>query len=361
MPNFHDSHKITCLLYWVTISLFIFLRISDAVRETENVAALMIQRIFRGYVSRRERMFWKPPSAQPMLLYNGANPSLSNDSQSTLPSLVSSTLSGGYWDWEYCYDFDCIVRERDPVWISAPQPDSECNDEECNDIDYDDGYDWDGHGRYRDKEWAFLPSSQVPPMLAHNLPINALEIKEVLVSEEEEFPVGNSLSLVDVGSAVSTAHSNEMVLSCPVIITTNVSKCDIFGNTVFRQGQSKFRDDVLARCNNRCVVTGVRVLCVLQAAHIFPYKDKDKLFHLGLDIMDAANGIALRADLHILFDNHSLWVCKDSDGTLRWQCSDSAAEYLPEVYNKLCGDAFSEESMRFLNISDHIDPHCTRA
>eukprot|EP00388_Colpodella_angusta_P027846 GDKK01010666.1.p1 GENE.GDKK01010666.1~~GDKK01010666.1.p1 ORF type:complete len:282 (+),score=0.23 GDKK01010666.1:1-846(+) len=121
---------------------------------------------------------------------------------------------------------------------------------------------------------------------------------------------------------------------------------------VLRQGQSKFREGVLIRCNNRCVITGVKMLCVLEAAHILPYKDRD--MHADIDIMNVANGIALRADLHILFDNHCIWVIKDSDGLLHWQCNDAAAEYLPTLRNKLCGDAFSAESMPLLEKSEHF-------
>ena len=61
-----------------------------------------------------------------------------------------------------------------------------------------------------------------------------------------------------------------------------------------RIGQPAFRRAVLRAYKNRCAVTGMRVVEVLQAAHIQPYVD-ERSNHIK-------NGICLRADLHRLLD-----------------------------------------------------------
>lgn len=61
-----------------------------------------------------------------------------------------------------------------------------------------------------------------------------------------------------------------------------------------RQGQRKFREDLIKVYKGRCAMTGCRVKGVLEAAHIKPY-------HLSKE-NNSENGILLRADLHTLFD-----------------------------------------------------------
>ncbi len=61
-----------------------------------------------------------------------------------------------------------------------------------------------------------------------------------------------------------------------------------------RPGQRRFRDRVLQAYGFACAVTGETCREVLEAAHIQPYIDERS--------NDVRNGIALRADLHALFD-----------------------------------------------------------
>lgn len=61
-----------------------------------------------------------------------------------------------------------------------------------------------------------------------------------------------------------------------------------------RRGQQSFRNDLRKRYGDRCLVTGCKVLAVLEAAHIKPYQgEKDN---------HPENGLLLRADIHTLFD-----------------------------------------------------------
>ncbi len=61
-----------------------------------------------------------------------------------------------------------------------------------------------------------------------------------------------------------------------------------------RLGQGTFRKMVLSAYDDRCAVTGERTVPVLQASHIKPFADVQ-----GHEIR---NGIALRSDIHTLFD-----------------------------------------------------------
>ncbi|MDW9689751.1 hypothetical protein GOB50_33255 [Sinorhizobium meliloti] len=64
---------------------------------------------------------------------------------------------------------------------------------------------------------------------------------------------------------------------------------------VIREGQRSFRKEVLSVWK-RCAVTGSRTSAVIEAAHLHRY--------LGPKTNDIRNGIALRADIHVLFDKH---------------------------------------------------------
>lgn len=68
----------------------------------------------------------------------------------------------------------------------------------------------------------------------------------------------------------------------------------IFAEILRRQGQSAFRNAVMTSYGGCCAVTGCSAPWVVEAAHISPYR--------GPNTNHASNGIALRADIHTLFD-----------------------------------------------------------
>lgn len=70
-----------------------------------------------------------------------------------------------------------------------------------------------------------------------------------------------------------------------------------------RLGQGAFRVLVTEAYERRCAVSGERTLPVLEAAHIKPYAKSGP--HL------VSNGLLLRSDLHILFDDGYLTVTED--------------------------------------------------
>jgi hypothetical protein len=71
-----------------------------------------------------------------------------------------------------------------------------------------------------------------------------------------------------------------------------------------RQGQGEFRKSVLAAYEGRCTISGCDAIEAVEAAHITPYA--------GPATIRVDNGLALRADLHTLFDHGLIAVAIDS-------------------------------------------------
>jgi hypothetical protein len=61
-----------------------------------------------------------------------------------------------------------------------------------------------------------------------------------------------------------------------------------------RRGQQQFRDALRKRYGDQCLVTGCKLVAVLEAAHIRPYR--------GEGDNHPENGLLLRSDIHTLFD-----------------------------------------------------------
>jgi hypothetical protein len=74
-----------------------------------------------------------------------------------------------------------------------------------------------------------------------------------------------------------------------------------------RPNQARFRRDVL-QMFGRCVITNVTMPEVLEAAHIKPFK------YNGEDTV--ANGLAMRLDIHLLFDSGHLRISEAGDVSL---------------------------------------------
>lgn len=61
-----------------------------------------------------------------------------------------------------------------------------------------------------------------------------------------------------------------------------------------RRGGEKFRKKLLEKYNSTCVITGCKIVSILEAAHIKPYR--------GVNDNHVTNGLLLRSDIHTLFD-----------------------------------------------------------
>jgi hypothetical protein len=68
----------------------------------------------------------------------------------------------------------------------------------------------------------------------------------------------------------------------------------VFRQIRARRGQQAFRDALRERYGDGCMITECRLMDVVEAAHIKPYR--------GAADNHPANGLLLRADLHTLFD-----------------------------------------------------------
>jgi hypothetical protein len=82
------------------------------------------------------------------------------------------------------------------------------------------------------------------------------------------------------------------------------SRAVVIGQIRQRRGQTRFRDALRLRYDNRCLVTGCEVLAVLEAAHIRT--------HPGEDDNRPENGLLLRSDIHTLFDLNLLGIEPES-------------------------------------------------
>ena len=61
-----------------------------------------------------------------------------------------------------------------------------------------------------------------------------------------------------------------------------------------RRGQKAFRDKLIRRYGARCLASGCKLMDIIEAAHIDPFRDAND--------HHPENGLLLRADLHTLFD-----------------------------------------------------------
>jgi HNH endonuclease len=71
-----------------------------------------------------------------------------------------------------------------------------------------------------------------------------------------------------------------------------------------RRGQATFRKKIRDRYGSHCLVTGCKILDILEAAHVMPYRG-DSDHH-------PENGLLLRADIHTLFDLNLLGIEPES-------------------------------------------------
>ena len=119
--------------------------------------------------------------------------------------------------------------------------------------------------------------------------------------------VGDFFIIADHNSAKKYSDSElvSMILmgqaQCSVIEEEPVEEIDeyddrvrTFRSIVLRQGQGKFRRELMEQYENRCAITNCEVSEILDAAHVRPYR--------GAQTNSLNNGLILRTDVHTLFD-----------------------------------------------------------
>lgn len=93
-----------------------------------------------------------------------------------------------------------------------------------------------------------------------------------------------------------------------------------------RQGQARFRRELLRAYGGACAISRCSVEPLLEAAHIYPWK--------GKETNHVSNGLLLRADLHTLFDLGLITIGSD--------CKIRVAERLQKTdYGKLDGTSLA--------------------
>ena len=88
-------------------------------------------------------------------------------------------------------------------------------------------------------------------------------------------------------------------------IPDNVERKRVSRNILERPNQATFRKNVLIAFNSTCLITGVSIENVLEAAHIKSVENN------GSDKIE--NGLCLRTDIHRLFDSKHLRLFPNGD------------------------------------------------
>jgi len=136
-----------------------------------------------------------------------------------------------------------------------------------------------------------------------------LKRQGIYTSEYDSKYVLDCISISEIESLEVIDSVNEVTIVQEIIqddISDIVERKRISRNILERPNQHKFRKSVLEAYQSRCLITGVDMKNVLEAAHIIPVSES------GSDNLQ--NGICLRTDIHRLFDTGHLLI--KSDGTV---------------------------------------------
>ncbi|WEK52448.1 MAG: HNH endonuclease signature motif containing protein [Candidatus Kaistia colombiensis] len=104
-------------------------------------------------------------------------------------------------------------------------------------------------------------------------------------------PTAAERSVIDNSEAVRKFAEQLSELPLPA---SSDGKQWLLRQIAIRQGQARFRDQLIDAYGGRCAITGTPIIATLQAAHIKPYD--------GPSTNSVSNGLLLRADIHNLFD-----------------------------------------------------------
>lgn len=88
-------------------------------------------------------------------------------------------------------------------------------------------------------------------------------------------------------------------------LLADIERHKVLVNVLARPQQSRFRKDVLGASDGKCIITGVKLRDVLEAAHIKPVNVG------GND--HVSNGFCMRTDIHTLFDTGHLKIQPTGD------------------------------------------------
>lgn len=125
--------------------------------------------------------------------------------------------------------------------------------------------------------------------------------------KDEEYQINMNM-FGEIQELISKAPRDKSLMKALDIIRKNEVASEVerkrLRTGIARPNQAKFRREVLKACE-RCVITNVTMPEILEAAHIKPFK-----YH-GEDTI--ANGLAMRVDIHALFDSGHLRISPDGE------------------------------------------------
>ncbi|MBH8573936.1 HNH endonuclease [Nostocaceae cyanobacterium CENA369] len=140
---------------------------------------------------------------------------------------------------------------------------------------------------------------QACPRYNIQLSINSIDLQQIQATLLKNTPA--VAKLINKNNYSKYLQGDEASEYVPV---TEDRRETVFRQIKERRGQSKFRDLLRQRYGAQCMITGLKLLDVLEAAHISPYR--------GTDDNHPDNGLLLRADLHTLFDLNLLGINPES-------------------------------------------------
>ena len=119
-----------------------------------------------------------------------------------------------------------------------------------------------------------------------------------------------SIEEIDGLKITNDTSSNEQIYDELIIddIPYAIERRRVSRDILERPNQANFRKDILAAYTDKCLITGVDIRNVLEAAHIVPVSED------GID--HVSNGICLRTDIHRLYDTGHLRIRSNGELTL---------------------------------------------
>lgn len=134
--------------------------------------------------------------------------------------------------------------------------------------------------------------------------VHSTEIKEI--PPEEIPPEGERLETHgEWWQAVSRPRQKDKTCNASTqqkvgSTTTKITRIELQRREKWREEQQNFRAELIERCNGRCQLSKCDLTEILEAAHVKDYAMG------GPSII--ANGLLLRADLHLLFDRNHIGI-----------------------------------------------------
>lgn len=119
-----------------------------------------------------------------------------------------------------------------------------------------------------------------------------------------------SLEEIDGLKITGDTYSTEQIFDELIIddIPYAIERRRVSRDILERPNQANFRKDILTAYTGKCLITGVNIRNVLEAAHIVPVSED------GID--HVSNGICLRSDIHRLYDTGHLRIRGDGELSL---------------------------------------------